>query len=265
MSTLLRLSRTLRPPLRPLRNPHATKAMPSHFFSPSPLGLPRSRFYTRTAYPNNYSSNLAVLYTLMGTNIAIFSYAMYLKAQAVQGYQQPFVRFIKKMTLNLNDVQNGRYLPIITSVFTHLDFWHLFSNMLSVYFLGRFLAAAPVITPVRYLAIALGSGIAGSIGHLFSRRVQREARGGGSEFERGTGFSGSIMGISTVAACLAPSTRVYIWGVVPMPLWTLVSVYGVYDGYYLNDTNSRVGHAGHLGGLVFGLVYYVARLRGLRF
>jgi membrane associated rhomboid family serine protease len=41
--------------------------------------------------------------------------------------------------------------------------------------------------------------------------------------------------------------------------------YGVYDGYYLNDNKSRIGHAGHLGGAAFGFLYYIWRLRGLRF
>jgi membrane associated rhomboid family serine protease len=41
--------------------------------------------------------------------------------------------------------------------------------------------------------------------------------------------------------------------------------YAAYDGYYLNSENSRIGHAGHLGGLAFGIGYYLLRLRGLRF
>jgi membrane associated rhomboid family serine protease len=71
---------------------------------------------------------------------------------------------MQNMTLNLTDVLHGSYLPIITSVFTHIDPMHLASNMFTVYFLGRFLASAPQITPIRYAAIALGSGISGSIG-----------------------------------------------------------------------------------------------------
>jgi membrane associated rhomboid family serine protease len=47
-------------------------------------------------------------------------------------------------------------------------------------------------------------------------------------------------------------------------LWATVAGYAVYDGYYLNDNKSRVGHAGHLGGLAFGIAYYLLRLRGLR-
>jgi membrane associated rhomboid family serine protease len=58
---------------------------------------------------------------------------------------------------------------------------------------------------------------------------------------------------------------VYIYGIIPLPLWATVAGYAVYDGYYLNDNNSRIGHAGHLGGLAFGIAYYLLRLRGLRY
>jgi membrane associated rhomboid family serine protease len=202
----------------------------------------------------------------MGTNIAIFGYAMYLKAQAMQGFQQPFIRFMQKMTLNLTEFRNGAYLSILTSMFTHVDIGHIFSNMFTVYFLGSFLASAPSITPLRYLTIALGSGLSGSIGYLFNRYYQVQAQGPGArDYVRGLGFSGAVMGISSVAACLAPQARVAIWGIIPMPLWALVTGYAVYDGYYLNSADSRIGHAGHLGGLAFGLVYYFAKLRGLRF
>jgi hypothetical protein len=95
MSPLLRLSKTL----RMIRTPKYTKTMSSHFFSPSHslsqhFRLPRSRFYNGGGYSGSYkkgytsswsqeSQNTAVLYTLMGSNIAVFGYAMYVKQQAM--------------------------------------------------------------------------------------------------------------------------------------------------------------------------------------
>jgi membrane associated rhomboid family serine protease len=274
MSYLLRLSSTL----RGLRTSQFNTKIPTNFFSSShtsqPLNLARSRHYSnyRGNNSNSYRSyeaqikaNNIVLYTLMGTNIAVFGYAMYLKQQAQQGFQAPFIRFFQKTSLNLSDFKNGAYLPIFTAAFVHLDFFHLFSNMFTVYFLGSFLTSAPVITPLRFLTIALGSGISGSLGYLMNRSYQLQSRGPGArDHTRGLGFSGVVMGISTVAACLAPHAKVAIYGIIPMPLWALVAGYAVYDGYYLNSADTRIGHAGHLGGLAFGLVYYFARLRGLR-
>lgn len=200
----------------------------------------------------------------MGTNIVVFGYGMYAKAAAMQGHQGPFIKFMQNMTLNSDDFRAGRYWTLLTSVFTHLSIGHVFSNMFTVYFLGQFLAYAPQITPGRYAIIALGSGLAGSVGFLANRAQKME----GSRMKdrtRGLGFSGAVMGISTVAACLRPTAQVAIWGIIPMPLWALVTGYAVYDGYYLNSNDTTIGHAGHLGGLIFGGAYYLLKLRGLRF
>jgi membrane associated rhomboid family serine protease len=205
-----------------------------------------------------------VIYGLIGVNTAIFGYAVYAKMQAKQGYMQNLIKFTQNFTLNLTEVKYGRWYQTITSVFTHTDLFHYLGNMVSFYFLGQFLAATPLITPGRFLVIALGSGLSGSVYYLFHRQ-QKVRRSGGVDHTRGLGFSGAIMGVSAVAACLYPSAKVHLYGIVPVPLWGLVAGYALYDGYYLNENNGRISHAGHLGGLAFGLVYYLARLRFRRF
>jgi len=199
----------------------------------------------------------------MGVNVAIFGYGQYLFTAAQQGHVKGWINFNRNMTLNLEDFKNGRWWPLLTSCFTHTNLMHLGSNMLSVYFLGGMLAASPAITPVHFLTIAVGSGLAGSALYLANRYRQVKERGT-RDYTRGLGFSGAFMGISSVAACLMPRMKVAIWGIVPIPLWGLVVAYAAYDGYYLSSTDTRVAHAGHLGGLAFGIVYYLARLRGLK-
>jgi len=70
-----------------------------------------------------------------------------------------------------------------------------------------------------------------------------------------------VMGLGSAAACLMPQARVLLFAVVPVPLWILVPAYFVYDAYYLNAVDSRVAHAGHIGGSIFGVVYYALVLR----
>jgi membrane associated rhomboid family serine protease len=241
---------------------------PSH--SPLPgrsinISLPsRSRFYH--SYSNRatqVSNNMNILYGLMGLNVAIFGYAMYVKQQAMSGFQGPYIKFMRNMSMNLTDVlHNHAYYQLLTSAFTHVEIWHLAGNMLTAYYLGSFLCYAPIITPIRFLQIAIGSGVAGSAGFLWQRYLQ--TGGKGVDYSRGLGFSGALMGITSVAACLAPTAKVYIYGIIPLPLWATVAGYAAYDGYYLNSTNSRVAHSGHLGGLAFGIAYYLLKLRGLR-
>lgn len=216
------------------------------------------------AYQSQVAANTRVLYSLMGINAAVFGYAIYTKTLASQGHPQKFISFMRNWTCNLTDViRSGVYWQLMTSTFSHLDIWHIGGNMLTAYYLGGYLAASPLITPMRFLTISLGAGVMGSIGFLWQRYFV--TGGKGVDYKRGLGFSGALMGITSVAACLAPTARVLIYGVIPMPLWGLVVGYAFFDGYYLNDGNSRVGHAGHLGGLAFGLGYYLLKLRGLRF
>ncbi|KAH7095117.1 hypothetical protein FB567DRAFT_511784, partial [Paraphoma chrysanthemicola] len=273
MSSLVRLLRTVRPTatLKSHGSPQTGK-MSSNYFNPSHspfprsnhLGLSKSRFYSSYGGGNSQESmNLKMLYGLMGVNVAVYSYAMYAKAQAQSGFPQPFLTFMRRMTCNLTDVlDNHAYYTLLTSTFTHTDLFHLGGNMLTAYFLGSFLCSSALITPARLLTIALGSGVTGSIGFLYQRYLASGSKG--VDYKRGLGFSGALMGITSVAACLAPKAKFLIYGIVPMPLWALVLGYGFYDGYYVNNEKSRVAHAGHLGGLAFGIAYYLLRLRGLR-
>lgn len=131
--------------------------------------------------------------------------------------------------------------------------------MLSFYYMGQLLAMTPAFTPLKLATLILGSGFAGSLGYLYIAMRNKNYQA------RALGFSGSVMGVGTVAAFLYPKVTFQLYGIIPVPLWGLIAGYAIFDGYYLNDKSSRVGHAGHLGGLAFGIVYYFARLRGLRF
>lgn len=271
MSSLLHLLRSSRTS-NPFSSLRAPKSKFSNYFSPSHAPFPRTsnlgfsnrRFFSSySEYVSNTAANKRVLYGLMGLNIGIFGYGTYTQAQAQSGFQGPFVKFMRNMTCNYTDVmRNGAWWTIMTSTFTHINLMHLASNMLTAYFLGGFLCNMPVITPARYLTIALGAGALGSVGFLYQRYLT--TGGEGIDYTRGLGFSGALMGLTSVAACLAPHAKFQIYGIIPVPLWGLCAAYGLYDGYYLNENNSRIGHAGHLGGLAFGLVYYLLVLRGVR-
>ncbi|KAL6709602.1 hypothetical protein ACN47E_001537 [Coniothyrium glycines] len=268
MSSLLRLSGLSQHLSRPLQSSrcHALRSLRRPTPSPPTHVTRTRRAYTgfTPAGDRQIATNKTILYTLIGTNVGVFLYAMYLKQAAQQGHPKGFVKFMQNMTLNLHDFKAGRYWTPLTSCFTHLDFGHILSNLVTVFFLGRFLAFEPLITPARYLVIALGSGVAGSLGFLVNR-MQATQGARAVDRKRALGFSGAVMGISTVAACLSPRTTVSLYGIIPVPLWALVMGYAAYDGYYLNSEKSTVAHAGHLGGLVFGGAYYLLKLRGLRF
>ncbi|KAF2685502.1 rhomboid-domain-containing protein [Lentithecium fluviatile CBS 122367] len=272
MSLLQRLTRTLRP--TPLcTKTSATKPLSSNYFSPHSLhrvGL-RQRFYSsHNNHEHNYALNQNLLYGLMGLNIGIFGYSVYLQVQAKQGFQDPAVNFLRNMTLNYDEVfREGKWWTIITCVFMHSGILHLGFNMVSTYVLGGMVASIPGMTPLRLLTIVLGSGLSGSVGHLYLRAHQlKEAKTKYGyrvpDTRRGLGFSGAVTGLGVVAAFVYPRVKMAIYGIIPAPLWVLMLGFIVWDGYFVNDEKSNVGHAGHLGGAAFGAFYYLSRMRGLR-
>jgi membrane associated rhomboid family serine protease len=61
-------------------------------------------------------------------------------------------------------VAGGEWYRLVTSGFLHYGLWHIFGNMLLLYFLGRILE--PGIGTARFLAVYVASLLAGSFGAL---------------------------------------------------------------------------------------------------
>ncbi|KAF1362597.1 hypothetical protein EJ07DRAFT_108113 [Lizonia empirigonia] len=259
-----------------LRKPLATsffstatpkRPLPSDFFGRPPSSLV-SRLRQARSYSGGFGSerrqaaNMTLLKGLMGVNVAVWGYGFYARAQAKDGHSENYVWFMKNMTMNLTDFKRGAYWQAITAVFTHQDFFHIAANLLTFWYLGSGLAAMP-ITPGQFMVIVLGSGLTGSLGWLAQQEQKLQADEHNVR-QRGLGFSGAVLGTISVLACFQPRSKVFIYGVVPVPLGLLALGYAFYDGYYLNAQDTRTAHAGHLGGLAFGLAYYFLKLRGLR-
>jgi membrane associated rhomboid family serine protease len=67
---------------------------------------------------------------------------------------------------------------------------------------------------------------------------------------------------SMAATCLMPMAPAGVLFIpVAVPLWVLTSIYFGLDAYYLNNASSRIGHSAHLGGAIYGAMYYFGYLR----
>ena len=78
---------------------------------------------------------------------------------------------------------------------------------------------------------------------------------GGSGLE---GASGGVMGVAMIYTLHFPMRLIYIWGVVPIPVWAMMTLYVIGD---LTDAANRqpddyVAHVAHLAGALFGFIYY---------
>jgi membrane associated rhomboid family serine protease len=121
----------------------------------------------RTAYGGRRSSNPALTSQIL---IAINA-AVWLLILATGGSQSPWVYRLALLPTSgvarvgnglerFTGVSDGAYWQLVTSMFTHVDVWHIGFNMLALWFLGPQLEAA--VGRTRFLTLYLLSGLTGS-------------------------------------------------------------------------------------------------------
>ncbi|MDT8368571.1 MAG: rhomboid family intramembrane serine protease [Longimicrobiales bacterium] len=130
---------------------------------------------------------------------------------------------------------------LVTYQFLHAPgFGHIFFNMLMLYFFGPRLEER--IGARAFLTLYLGAGIFGAVlSAIFTPGALM------------VGASAAVYGVVAAFAIVWPLERVYLWFVLPVPIWVLAvfavvlslqsSVFGANDG---------IAHFAHLGGLLFG-------------
>lgn len=163
------------------------------------------------------------------------------------------------LSLNPRDVIDHFYLwQIATSAFLHdLDsFWHLLFNCLVIYIFGKYVEEW--LGPRRYLLFLLGSAITASLGYLIFAIL-------GSSVIPVVGASGAAMALVVYVALRVPHMQVLLFFVFPVKLWVLAVIIVLIDVIGLLSTHGDVAHAAHLGGALFGYLYYRhgSRVRGV--
>jgi len=165
-------------------------------------------------------------YALKLLVIIVFIYIIQI---TVQGFTDNFV-------LVSADVLSRPWI-LITSIFLHGSFQHLFYNMFSLAIFGLILEKT--VGGKRFFIAFFVSGIFASIAASLL-------------YEASLGASGAIFGLMGYLATLRPKMVIWAYGV-PMPmvaavfLWVGVNFAGL---FFPGD----IAYAAHLGGLFFGIV-----------
>jgi membrane associated rhomboid family serine protease len=125
---------------------------------------------------------------------------------------------------------------IVTSMFTHYDFFHILANMWTLYFFGS--SVLQMLGARRFWIIYMVGGIMGSLVYILL----------GSAYSTAIGASGAIFALGGALAVLRPSMRVIFFPIpVPMPLW--IAIVG---SFVVLSFIPGVAWQAHLGGLAFG-------------
>lgn len=137
----------------------------------------------------------------------------------------------------------------VTSVFAHGGFGHIALNSIVLYFFGP-----PVerrLGSRRFAALFVVTGVIAGLAQIGVALVMGAAGVGV------LGASGAIMAVMGVLTVLNPSLRVYLYFIIPMPLWVLTfgfALFSVFAGFGTVG-GGGVAHWAHLAGLVAGLAY----------
>ena len=160
----------------------------------------------------------------------------------------------------------GTLWQLVTSAFLHSrsDVFHILFNLVTLWLVGtemevmygrrEFLAM--------YLSAAVFSGLCWATFNQFA------SDGGGTLL----GASGAIMALVVLYALWYPRRTILIYGLIPVEMWLLATIYIVGDLFRLysvttrgDDTDhSRVAFAAHLGGAAYGYLYKRFDLRWTR-
>ncbi len=146
---------------------------------------------------------------------------------------------------------------LITYQFLHGGLWHIFINMIVLFFFGSMLEG--FWGDRKFLTFYLICGAMGGI--FYPILVHIGWLDGASLALPLVGASGSILGMLAAAALLFPKMRLFVYGIFPVRVTLLAMIFAVISilSVLRPDISSNVGgEAAHLGGMVAGAVYVLS-------
>jgi len=157
----------------------------------------------------------------------------------------PFIG--QNIAISLQNIVSLRIWTFITSMFMHAGFFHLFANMISLFFLGSFIER--IIGRKRFFYFYLLSGLFAGLLYIIIESFFQSNLGA-------VGASGAIFGIAGLMVVLTPNLPLYIM-FIPIPIKAKYAVPGLLIVLWLISITAGIpiGNTAHLGGLLTGLIY----------
>lgn len=189
--------------------------------------------------------------------------------------------------LGLYFPKSDRFMPlqIVTHMFMHGSFWHLFFNMYALYIFGQVLEN--VWGPKRFFIFYIVSGLGAALTHeaviafQYAHLAQsigpdnlREVLSEGTAYFKQqqvftdpemknlqmllniptVGASGAIFGVLLAFGVLFPNTQLMLlFPPIPIRAKYFVFIYGAIELYMaITQPGSNIAHTAHLGGMLFG-------------
>ena len=137
-------------------------------------------------------------------------------------------------------------------MFLHGNPMHLLMNMYGLYIFG--VMVEEVWGPKKFLAYYLFCGVGAGVTIFLIGLIGK----GPAYYGPTIGASGAVFGLLLAFGMLFPNAELLLFFIVPVRAKYLVIIFGGLELFFeLSGGMSNVSHVGHLGGIVFGLIYFV--------
>ena len=170
--------------------------------------------------------------------------------------------------LGLHYIEASDFQPyqLVTYMFMHGDFGHLFFNMFALWMFGNTLENiwGPNRFLLFYFACGIGAGLVQELvqyiqyattlqgyvnvnmgGHIISQYLNLLTT---------VGASGAVYGILLAFGMMFPNSTLYIYFAIPIKAKWFVLIYGIIELFAGFSAVDNVAHFAHLGGMLFGLI-----------
>ena len=183
---------------------------------------------------NKYQTGRACVFTLIALNVVMFILTGSPRSEQI-------------LMLSVDGLRSGMFWQLLTAMFMHDGFSHIFFNMWGLYVFGGIVA--PRLGGRAFLALYLAAGLAGNILEIAGLWNTPQV------FL--CGASGAVMGVTAAAAVMAPETPMLLLFIpFPIKLRTMAIVFLALEiVLQLSGGQSYVAHLAHIGGLVAGYAY----------
>ncbi|EIW62087.1 uncharacterized protein TRAVEDRAFT_163861 [Trametes versicolor FP-101664 SS1] len=202
------------------------------------------------AIPSNY-----IFWGIIGLNGLVFvSWNLAWAKYQSTGDASSYLWLRRNFTSSAENMQGGRWWTVVTSCFSHESSMHILFNGFTYYFMAPLVLS--ILGNVGFLGLYLGGGITSSFAGIAWRNYNSPYPGPAGSH----GASGAIYSVISFFACVAPTATFALFGIIPLPAWAFVTGIFLYDGYSaVNSKRVATDTAGHIGGLLAGIGYFIAK------
>ncbi|KJP87146.1 hypothetical protein AK88_03193 [Plasmodium fragile] len=156
-------------------------------------------------------------------------------------------------------LREKKLYTLVTNLISHNTVQSLLLNTISLFYIGR--SFEMIINSRNFFLTYFISGIISSYIQICYHKSDRSASPYGNVCVLGA--SGSISSILTTYTLMFPSSSIYLYGVLALPLALFTSLYCANEVYcVLTDKKDNTGHVAHLTGMFMGFLYYYFYVKG---